>query len=408
MSMATWAWSLVALSAAAGLGFGPFRLDAVAQTAAASADELRPVFATPEDIAQGKVLAQASCESCHGPDGVSNSAGVPHLAGQRPSYVYRVLKADQIGGHPRGRGAPNLRLLKFFSDDALVKVAAYYASLDPAQPAAEASAAPYVDPIQAGETAAAACVGCHGEAGVSATPGFPSLIGQEPQYLVSAMKDYKSGRRQNETMKGAVASLSDADMNHIALFFALQKPARAQSPAEGDAAAGKTAAEACAGCHGDRGISGNPAIPSLAGQDSTYLVQALQSYKTSKRGDETMMGVASPLDDAAMKNIAAYYAAFEPEPVKVTRPLSPDEWAQKCNHCHGLNGNSTQVNVPALAGQRMDYLEAALRDYQTGARKNSEMAAMSGALSNDDITALAAYYARQKPRAFVFVTVPAK
>jgi cytochrome c553 len=110
------------------------------------------------------------------------------------------------------------------------------------------------------------------------------------------MKDYQSGRRQNDTMKGAVASLSDADMNHIALFFALQKPARAQTSAEGDAAMGKAAAAGCAGCHGDRGISGNPAIPRLAGQDATYLIQALQSYKTSKRGDETMIGVASPLD----------------------------------------------------------------------------------------------------------------
>ncbi len=406
--MASNARSLVAFLVIAGAGFGLCRPAAIAQTAMAGADELRPLFATPDDIEQGKELAQASCASCHGPNGISSTAGVPNLAGQRPSYIYSLLKAYQIGGHPGGHDVANMKLLKFFSDDALVKVAAYYASLDPAQPAAEARATPFIDPVQAGKTAAAACAGCHGEAGVSAAPGIPSLIGQEPQYLVAAMKDYKSGQRQNDTMKAAVAALSDADMNHIALFFALQKPARAQTSAEGDAAAGKAAAVGCAGCHGDQGVSGNPATPNLAGQDAAYLVDALRSYKNSTRSNETMKGLASSLDDAGMKNLAAYYAALEPQPVKVSRPLSLDEWAQKCNRCHGLNGNSTQVNIPALAGQRMDYLEAALHAYQTGARRNSEMAAMANALSSDDIKGLAAYYSRQKPRAVVFVTVPAK
>ncbi len=400
--------SLVAFLAAASFGFGLCGPDAIAQTAMVGADELRPVFATPDDIAQGKELAQASCESCHGPDGVSNTAGVPNLAGQRPSYIYGLLKAYQIGGHPGGHNVPNMRLLKFFSNDALVDVAAYYASLEPAQPAPEAQATAYVDPVEAGKTAAAACAGCHGETGVSKTPGTPNLAELEPQYLVAAMKDYKSGQRKNDTMKAMVASLDDAAMNHIALFYALQKPARAQTPAEGDAAAGKAAAVGCAGCHGDQGISGNPAIPSLAGQDAAYLVDALRSYKNGARSNEAMKGMASPLDDAGIKNLAAYYASLEPQPVKVSRPLSPDQWARKCNRCHGPNGNSTQVNVPALAGQRMDYLEAALHAYQTGARRNSEMAAMADALSSDNIKGIAAYYSRQKPRAVVFVPVPAK
>ena len=176
--MASNARSLVAFLAVAGFGFGLCRPDAIAQTAMAGADELRPLFATPQDIAQGKELAQASCESCHGPDGVSNTAGVPNLAGQRPSYIYRLLKAYQIGGHPGGHNVPNMRLLKFISDEALVKVAAYYASLDPPQPPAGA-APPYLDPVLAGKTAAAACAGCHGEAGVTTTPGFPSLIALE-------------------------------------------------------------------------------------------------------------------------------------------------------------------------------------------------------------------------------------
>ena len=391
---------LVVLGAALGL----CRPGAIAQTAMKPGDELRPLFAMPDDIAEGKELAQASCAACHGPVGISATAGVPNLAGQRPAYLYLELKAYQSGGRT---SAQMIDRVKFLSDDALVKVAAYYASLDPAEPA-EKGAPTIVDPVQAGKNAAAACAGCHGEAGVTGAAGIPNLIGEDPQYLVGAMKDYRSGKRKNDTMKAMVATLAEADMNHIALFYALQKPERAQTPAEGDAEAGKAAAVGCAGCHGDQGVSGNPATPSLAGQDATYLAGALAGYKSGTRSNETMAGLAASLDEAAMKNVAAYYAALEPQRVNVSKPLSPDEWAQKCDRCHGPNGNSTQPNIPALAAQRMDYLEAVLHDYQTRARRNSEMAAMADVLSADDIKGMAAHYSHERERAVLFVTVPAK
>jgi cytochrome c553 len=396
--------SLLVFLVVVGAALGLCRPDALAQATIKPGDELRPLFAMPSDIAEGKELAQASCATCHGADGISGAAGVPDLAGQRPAYLYLELKAYQSGGRAN---AQMLESLKFLSDDALVKAAAYYASLDPAQPA-ETGAPTIVDPVQAGKTAAATCAACHGEAGVSKTPGTPNLIGEEPQYLVAAIKDYRSGQRKNDAMKAMVAALGEADMNHIALFYALQKPARAQTPAEGDVEAGKASAAACAGCHGDQGVSGNPATPSLAGQDATYLAGALAGYKSATRSDETMAGLAASLDEAAMKNVAAYYAALEPQRANVSKPLSPDEWAQKCDRCHGLNGNSTQPNIPALAAQRMDYLEAVLHDYQSRARRNSEMAAMADVLSADDIKGMAAHYSHERARAVVFVTVPAK
>ncbi len=396
--------SLLVFLVVVGAALGLCRPDAAAQTTIKPGDELRPLYAMPDDIAEGKELAQASCATCHGEAGVSAAAGVPNLAGQRPAYLYLELKAYQSGGRA---SAQMIDRVKFLSDDALVKVAAYYASLDPAQPA-DTGAPTIVDPVEAGKTAAAACAGCHGEAGVSNIPGIPNLIGEEPQYLVAAMKDYRSGRRKNDTMKAMVAALADPDMNHIALFYALQKPARAQTPAEGDAEAGKASAVGCAGCHGDQGVSGNPATPSLAGQDAAYLAGALAGYKSATRSNETMAGLAASLDEAAMKNVAAYYAALEPQRVNVSKPLSPDEWAQKCDRCHGPNGNSVQPNIPALAAQRTDYLEAVLHDYQTRARRNSEMAAMADVLSADDIKGMAAHYSREKARAVVFVTVPGK
>jgi len=81
---------------------------------------------------------------------------------------------------------------------------------------------------------------------------------------------------------------------------------------------------------------------------------------------------------------------------------------QRCERCHGVNGNSTDPAVPALAAQRPEYLEKSLRAYQSGARKESVMAAMSAHLTAADIEQLAAYYARQRSRAFVYVLLPAK
>jgi cytochrome c553 len=56
----------------------------------------------------------------------------------------------------------------------------------------------------------------------------------------------------------------------------------------------------------------------------------------------------------------------------------------------------------------MDYLQKALLGYQSGHRKSSAMAAMAGTLSESDVESVASYYSRQKARATVFVTVPAK
>src|SRR3989344_2789982 len=104
-----------------------------ARAGAAQKDGLQAVYATAVEIAEGKRIAQASCVRCHGLDGISTVKGVPHLAGQRPAYLYLELRAYQSGA--RGKKVMD-GAAEFLSDDALVKVAAYYASLDPAQPVA--------------------------------------------------------------------------------------------------------------------------------------------------------------------------------------------------------------------------------------------------------------------------------
>jgi cytochrome c553 len=77
--------------------------------------------------------------------------------------------------------------------------------------------------VAAGKTKAAVCAGCHGVAGISASPMWPNLAGQKEMYLVKQIKAFKNGTRKDPTMAPMVAALTDADINNIAAYFASLK-----------------------------------------------------------------------------------------------------------------------------------------------------------------------------------------
>ena len=376
-----------------------------AKPAAGTKSDLRSIFVSAPEIAEGKRLAEVSCARCHGIHGISTAKGIPHIAAQRGPYIYLQMREYLQGKRPQ---SPMTGAVKFLSDDALVKVSAYYASMDPPR-AAAAPVKPAVqksDPVQAGRAAAGACAGCHGDTGVSETPGSPSLIGFDPKYFVAAMSAYKSGQRKNDVMKPMAAGVSDADLYNLGLFYALQKPVRAATKSTGDAAAGKAAASGCSGCHGDKGVASDPATPSLAGQDAQYLAIATQAYKDGTRKDETMKGAVAGLNEKAIRDIAAFFASQLPQAPKVRKPLSLAEWAERCDRCHGINGNSSDPVVPAIAAQRADWLEQVLNAYRTGVRKSTAMGAMMSVMSDSEVRELAAHYSHQTARAVTFVVLP--
>lgn len=393
--------SLLLITGVTLAGFSPGGMAQTPGSKSPAEESMRAVTASPAEVAEGKGLADSSCARCHGALGISPGKGIPHLAGQRPAYLHIELKAYQSAARS---DKSMVAAVKFLSNDALVKVAAFYASLDPPTPGSAKSGSAKPDPVQAGKAAASGCAGCHGEGGFSKTGGMPNLVGEDPKFLVAAMKAYKSGQRKNEMMKTLLADVTEPMMENIALYYALQKPAKAQTPAPGDKAAGKKTAADCGGCHGDQGVSGNPATPSLAGQDAEYFVEALKAYKSGTRSDDTMKALAATMDEKTMKNLAAYYASLLPQPPKVRKPLTTIELAQRCDRCHGLNGNSTDPRIPALAAQRADYMETVLRSYQKGERRNTTMAAMSSGLSDAEIENLSNHYAQQKARAVVFMS----
>jgi cytochrome c553 len=231
---------VAALAIAASVAAGLFLAKAAAAPTLrpGPSDDFRAAFATSQEVAEGKRVADASCARCHGGNGISTAKGVPHLAGQRAVFLHQEMKAWKSGARGKSMMAD---AAKFLSDDALVKVAAWYATLDPALPislATPKAAASGPDPVSAGKAAASGCGSCHGDTGISKIPGMPSLAGLDPKYLVTATNAYQGGQRKHDLMKALVSGLGEADVNNIAVFYAAQKPGRAQTPAPGNVAAG--------------------------------------------------------------------------------------------------------------------------------------------------------------------------
>jgi len=78
------------------------------------------------------------------------------------------------------------------------------------------------DPVE-GQKKSETCKACHGPDGNSTAPDFPKIAGQHQDYLVKALKDYKSGARKNAIMAPMVANLSTRDIEDLAAYYSAQK-----------------------------------------------------------------------------------------------------------------------------------------------------------------------------------------
>jgi len=164
----------------------------------------------------------------------------------------------------------------------------------------------------------------------------------------------------------------------------------------GDAAAGKSKSEACAGCHGNAGVSLGLAGPTLAGQDEGYLVEALMAYKTGKRNNALMKAMVASLSDGDIANVAAYYAGLKCDVAlnaSVQMAAARKAGASVCTNCHGANGISADHVAPNLAGQSKSYLASAIKSYVSGARVHVVMYVLTNATSDADVEKIASYYA---------------
>lgn len=343
----------------------------------------------------GEKLAKSRCAGCHGYDGNSINATLPSLTGQSQVYLTKA-----IGDYRDGKRTNSTMgtVAKHLSDKEIKNLSAYFASQKPQVVVGDNSTPGNFDPVGDGAKIAATCNGCHGDNGNSTIQGIPSLSRQQPSYLTAAIKAYRDGERKNSTMQNMVASLSDMNIQNIALYYAFRKPTTSTFKPAGNPAKGKELASTCKNCHGENGNSSKPSIPSLAGQDAQYLAAAIKHYASGGRVNKAMNNTARGLSKEQILDVSAYYAQQKPiKPKGVQQPWPPEALALKCNHCHGENGYSREPDKPRLAGQIQSYLEKALLEYHNNTlRQNSSMHVMAEVLTLAEIKAIANYYSNQK------------
>jgi cytochrome c553 len=200
-----------------------------------------------------------------------------------------------------------------------------------------------------------------------------------------------------------------ATLATCALSLTLGAPALAAAAApafKADLAKGQQLAATCIACHTADGSRGAPANPILQGQHPEYLVKQLQEFKSGKRQNAIMQGMAAALSDEDMKHIAAFYAS-KPAPQgfagnKETVALGESIWrggikakgVPACAACHGPTGSGMPAQYPRLSGQHAAYTEAQMNAFRLGQRANSaQMVTIAGKMNEREIAAVSDYIA---------------
>jgi cytochrome c553 len=162
----------------------------------------------------------------------------------------------------------------------------------------------------------------------------------------------------------------------------------------------------CAACHGADGNSGTPANPKLSQQHPEYLVKQLTEYKSGKRKNAIMQGMAATLSEQDMKNIAFWVTSKKAKPgfakekdlvalgEKIYRGGIADRQIPACAGCHSPSGAGIPAQYPRLSGQHAEYTSAQLTYFRDGVRQNSlQMNQVAAKLNDREIRALADYVA---------------
>jgi cytochrome c553 len=158
--------------------------------------------------------------------------------------------------------------------------------------------------------------------------------------------------------------------------------------------AGRKTSSFCANCHGIDGNSKLPEVPNLAGQNPVYLMNQVHKFYTGERKDQWMEPVIKMLTESERLNIVAFYIAQQVTPASSAPPNARgfELYQRVCVRCHGAQARGGE-RYPRLAGQQHTYLVRSLTRYRdrTGNRMEPEMLAMTAALKDADIKALADY-----------------
>ena len=170
-----------------------------------------------------------------------------------------------------------------------------------------------------GKDKVATCAACHGQDGNSMVGLWPSLAGQNVNYLVRQLQHIKSGKRAIIEMIGSLDNFAQEDLEDIAAFYASQNNAIGQAASDKVELGRKLyysgslekGVPACTACHSPKGKGNSPAgYPLLSGQQSDYIAKALKNYRTGERNNDEssqmMMAIAYKLDDVEIDALSSF------------------------------------------------------------------------------------------------------
>jgi cytochrome c553 len=172
----------------------------------------------------------ASCARCHGVTGHGRgNAAFPKLAGQKPEYLVRAMRA--YAGSERNSGIME-PIAAGLTEAQWQGLADYYAAL-PGEPRS-ADAAPAAEAIERGRNIATfgiperdvpSCSDCHGPEGPRRNAAYPLLAGQYADYLVLQLEQFAAGRRGGSEyahlMQQVAPRMSRAEMQAVAAYYSL-------------------------------------------------------------------------------------------------------------------------------------------------------------------------------------------
>ncbi len=168
------------------------------------------------DVAAGKEKAEL-CIGCHGENGISQMENIPSLAGQQDQFIQWQLVYFRAGSRKNEQMQP---IVEQLNNEDIRNLGAYFASLTP--PKAPEDDNP--DLSAKGKQAAVGrrCASCHTD-NFAGTKAVARLTGQREEYLLKALRDYKSGQRVGggqAAMADVAYPLSEEEIEALAHYLA--------------------------------------------------------------------------------------------------------------------------------------------------------------------------------------------
>ncbi len=201
------------------------------------------------------------------------------------------------------------------------------------------------------------CFACHGVNGVSLNPEFPSLAGQNKNYIIKQLKAFKNGDRKSPIMAPMVGRLDEEDMEAVAEYFSSKRAGGTEAITKGyegaalaiDSSTIKQVAkptgvelsekdfesskeiyfQRCAGCHGvlRKGATGKPLTTDITLKRGTEYLKTFIAYGSA--GGMPAWGTTNVLSDKEIETMAKYLQNEPPVPPEYGMKELTESWTVK-------------------------------------------------------------------------------